>query len=75
MPYVLIKTEKSRCPGCMQPVHLLDTAEFASHPAFFICFNCRSVMHVGVGPVQVEKESKELLSDNGVGSSDASSPR
>ena len=50
-PYRLIKTESSFCAGCDGNVTLLSNGLHPNDAAFFICFKCEEVGHVGVGKV------------------------
>jgi len=56
-PYVLIQTEDSFCPKCDNSVQLLTNG---GKPAFYICFDCQFVGHVGIGQV----EHRGLNDDN-----------
>ncbi|MFX3638010.1 MAG: hypothetical protein ACE3L7_05115 [Candidatus Pristimantibacillus sp.] len=48
--YEIMLTEKSFCPICDKPVHLLlDRND--NNPKFYICYPCNFVGQVGVGPV------------------------
>lgn len=70
--YVLQKMEKSHCPKCLKLVWLLVYDERpVGTPSFFICFECRQIWQVGVGPVvktepEVEKANAPLP-EQGVG--------
>jgi hypothetical protein len=46
--YHLTPTGNSRCPQCDKYVALLATD--GNDPAFYICFSCKFVRQVGVGP-------------------------
>ena len=50
--YVLQSAEKSHCPKCGSEVDLLCEKDFDG-PAFYICFNCKVIGHVGKGPVKM----------------------
>lgn len=50
--YDLIQTTQSHCPRCGKPPMLLSAVDPLKHlPAFYVCFPCRFVGQVGVGPV------------------------
>lgn len=50
--YTLTPASKTRCPGGHTNVHLLAHKDMdPGRPAFYICFDCRFVGEVGVGPV------------------------
>jgi hypothetical protein len=63
MEYVIQKADSSFCPNCGDNVHLLcpkwgskqesTTTDDGRLPdvAFYICFKCMKVFHVGVGEV------------------------
>jgi hypothetical protein len=53
--YVLIETEKSFCPKCHNTVGLLTSTQHRL-PSFYICFSCKYVGEVGVGPVKLPSE-------------------
>lgn len=57
--YELLNTEKSCCPWCNKPVDLLRNNDTTS-PAFFICFPCRFVAQVGVGPITLDELDKAI---------------
>jgi hypothetical protein len=49
-PYVLQLASKTRCPQCHQPTDLLirrNGTISSAAPAFYICYGCRLVVHVG----------------------------
>lgn len=48
--YEIILTEKSCCPCCDKPVHMLYERS-GEDPRFYICFACSFVSQIGVGPV------------------------
>ncbi len=50
-PYYLSTAEGSRCPQCGKIATLL-AREQVTGPAFYICFDCRTVAQAGVGPVE-----------------------
>jgi hypothetical protein len=54
--YVLVRCEKSHCPGCLRTVtmiqHRIGGPRMAS---FYICFNCQRVFEVGVAEVTKER--------------------
>lgn len=50
-PYIVQPTGKSFCPNCGQPVDLLCRDDGGMDLAFYICFACRWIGQVGVGPV------------------------
>lgn len=52
----LTPTEKSRCPGCGERLSLLSTDSLGHPAAFWICFDCRAVIEVAVGPVPIRPE-------------------
>jgi hypothetical protein len=52
-PYLLQPAPQSYCPRCLQPVELLCN-EAMTGPSFYICFPCRFIGQVGVGPVHKE---------------------
>jgi len=56
MEYVLMETEKSRCPLCSGTVELLARRD-ATGAMFYICYTDRIVAQVGVG--RVGKEVRE----------------
>jgi hypothetical protein len=52
--YILQKTGGSFCPKCNNEVYLLCDKVFKKGaPAFFICFDCKTVAQVGKGPVEM----------------------
>lgn len=58
--YVLQLDEKSFCPQCEKPVDLLcDNEGNVRKPWFYICWACKTVAQVGVGPVGREGETQE----------------
>jgi hypothetical protein len=55
MKYVIQKTTGSYCPHCDGLVHLLiEEVPMAPVrlPMFYICFECETVLQVGVGEVE-----------------------
>jgi len=60
-PYTTIQTEDSFCPKCGKPVVLLSTVNYAlTHdPMFYICWDCKWLAEVGVGPVREFVEEPE----------------
>lgn len=56
--YELIATEKSFCPSCNNNLELLRLDD-PTKPQFFICFNCKFIGEVGVGPVNRSLKDKE----------------
>lgn len=48
--YEVILTEKSFCPICKEPIHLLID-RIKENPKFYICYPCQFVGQVGVGAV------------------------
>lgn len=58
--YTLLKAESTFCAFCGRLVDLLSAA--MTDPAFYICFPCRVVGQVAVGPVErVAEEDEEEL--------------
>jgi len=57
-PYHLVECDKSFCRTCHGKAMLL-CSDLAT-PAFYICWSCRMVAEVGVGPIQKEGASHEL---------------
>ena len=56
--YVLQSAEKSFCPKCGKEVHLLcPVNERFGGPSFYICFHCKYIGEVGVGPIRVERST------------------
>jgi uncharacterized Zn finger protein (UPF0148 family) len=53
--YLLTPTDKVWCPKCERKVSMLATQELDG-PAFYICFSCRHVAQIGVGPVNTVTE-------------------
>lgn len=49
--YILVSTTQSYCPDCHVTVDLLCHADIIRAASFYICFICRKVFQVGVGPV------------------------
>lgn len=49
--YRLRKPDGALCPDCSKPIHLLASNQLKDRPAFYICFDCKWVGHIGVGPV------------------------
>lgn len=58
MSYSLIGTTRTTCSNCYKPVDLLCPDVFhmslADKPSFYICFHCKTVGQIGVGPVRRE---------------------
>ena len=53
--YVLQQADKSTCPLCGQHLSLLcDHKGNVKKPWFYICWTCRNITQVGVGPVVEE---------------------
>lgn len=57
--YVIQKTNKSFCYKCNKKVDLLASDNLTSDnlredAMFYICWNCKTVAQVGVGPVKRE---------------------
>ena len=50
--YVIQLASSSHCPNCKKTVDLLCGEGVKFDPAFYICWGCRTVAQVGVGPVQ-----------------------
>ncbi len=60
------RVANSVCPICNQKVHLLadGLGDLRSLPSFYICFACKFIGQVGVGPVEVmEVQRKEVIND------------
>lgn len=58
-PYLLTPTEKSHCPKCHRLVWILSNLKTPTGfkgPAFYVCFECKYVGHIGVGPVDCQPE-------------------
>jgi uncharacterized protein with PIN domain len=54
--YIIQKANKTRCMACSEYMNLLCREDGNMiPPAFYICFNCKSVYRVGVGKVQREE--------------------
>ena len=49
--YIIHKTDSSFCPLCGSNVHLLIDRDGNPATSFYICFSCKYVAQVGVGPV------------------------
>lgn len=63
--YVLQLTDRTRCPKCEQLAHWLGHVYNPHQPGFYICWNCKTVHQVGVGPVYEQLTfSPELLNEN-----------
>jgi hypothetical protein len=56
--YEIMLTEKTFCPECDKPVHLLHAERQDKSPAFYICFPCGYVGQVGVGPVTPQPDKR-----------------
>lgn len=54
--YVIQKASMSHCPDCNDAVDLLCPAGFEAWaiPTFYICWACKKVFQVGMGPVERE---------------------
>lgn len=51
--YEIQATEKSFCPDCHQPVDMMaDDSTSLSRSWFYICWACKKVFEIGVGPVE-----------------------
>lgn len=50
--YVYQLTDSSFCPNCNSPVHLLHPINSIGS-TFYVCFDCKLIVQVGVGPVQL----------------------
>ena len=60
MEYVLQRAGKSYCKYCDESVYLLIEDEaYQACPAFYICFDCQKVFHVGVGEVEFISDGVE----------------
>jgi hypothetical protein len=58
-PYDLLGCgDKSVCPKCRKSVELLSSEACRSLPAFYICWDCRWIGQVGMGPVTVDDEDR-----------------
>jgi DNA-directed RNA polymerase subunit RPC12/RpoP len=55
MAYIIQTAESSRCPLCNGKVDLLCPGDLRKGPMFYICFDCKTVAKVGVGPVKREE--------------------
>lgn len=55
-PYLLQPAHTSVCSTCRRSVDLLCRRDGAMDVAFYICWACRQISHVGVGPVVVEPD-------------------
>ena len=49
--YVLQQCDSSWCKNCSTKVLLLTSRDGRPEASFYICFNCRCISEVGVGPV------------------------
>jgi hypothetical protein len=56
--YHLVECDKSFCPTCGEKAMLLCSDLVT--PAFYICWNCRMVAEVGVGPIKKEGATHEV---------------
>jgi hypothetical protein len=57
-PYVVQPDGHTMCPSCHKHVDLL-CEEFPPRrlrPWFYICWNCKTIVQLGVGPVRREGE-------------------
>jgi len=53
--FVIQKDDKSHCPQCLETVDLLIPIDILTRPygpMFYICWKCKTVAQVGVGPVK-----------------------
>lgn len=50
--FVIQKTNGSFCYKCNKKVDLLISDNMRVDAMFYICWNCKSVAQVGVGPVE-----------------------
>lgn len=58
--YSLRPVTHSKCPSCKQVMEMLiDPGRVNNSPYFYICWTCRSIGHVGVGPVVREKMEED----------------
>lgn len=59
--YVIQQTEKSNCHVCGKPLYLMSNWNMQKDnpPAFYICFDCKSIREVGVGIVRPLKEDEK----------------
>lgn len=48
--YLMLKAEKTKCPGCFLPVTLIQKEDFIG-PMFYICFTCERVFEIGIGEI------------------------
>ena len=55
--YRLRKPDGGLCPDCASRVHMLSST-LHDRPAFYICFACKWVGHIGVGPVTKRRKPK-----------------
>jgi hypothetical protein len=54
--YVVQPSPDSRCPMCNQYLQLLcDRKGNIRKPWFYICWSCRNITQVGIGPVEEEQ--------------------
>jgi hypothetical protein len=54
--YVVQPDPKTKCPMCGRPVDMLcDHKGNVRKPWFYICWFCRNVVQLGVGPVTREE--------------------
>jgi hypothetical protein len=59
--YVMNTTGQSRCPKCDKPITLLAPVEWTwepgKEPSFYVCFDCKWIGQIGVGPVKIVEET------------------
>ncbi len=59
--YVLTPAYKTTCQACGQHVcMLMDEAMDPTKPAFYVCFECRTIGEIGKGPVYVSQDLQEF---------------
>ena len=53
MKYILQNAEKSFCSECHEPIDMLADYYMAqARPSFYICWPCKKVWQIGVGPIE-----------------------
>jgi hypothetical protein len=54
--YIVQAALNAKCPLCGQPVDMLcDHKGNIKKPWFFVCWTCRNITQIGVGPVTEER--------------------
>lgn len=58
--YILQPSDKTLCPSCKTHVDMVATRSGkldGRHPWFYVCWTCRAITQVGVGPVLREEST------------------